>query len=109
MCLHVCLSVTHVHTHFSFLFLTMKEKGIFVLHIPDSQILPPQWIDCGKVKRETSKEKGKTGGGISQLNISGTFPSLSPLECLYQTRLSLKVCRKPQKTRNHTVTLTGMP
>lgn len=32
---------------------------MFVLHIPDSQILPPQWIDCGKVKRETGKEKEK--------------------------------------------------
>lgn len=82
---------------------------MFALHVPDSQILPPQWNDRGKEKKESSKEKEKNVGGVSQLNISGTFPFFVSSECLHQTRLSVKVCRKPHRTCNHTAALTGMP
>ena len=106
----VCACTLFSQTHtFSFFIFLMTEKGMFALHIPDSQILPPQRNDWGKVKKEMSKERRTTGGGISQLNISGTFPSLSPLSIYIKTRLSIKVCRKPHRTRNHTATLTGMP
>lgn len=105
VCVHAFLTNSHI---LLFIFL-MTEKGMFALHIPDSQILPPQRNDWGKVKKEMSKERRTTGGGISQLNISGTFPSLSPLSIYIKTRLSIKVCRKPHRTRNHTATLTGMP
>lgn len=51
------IACSHMVTHASPVVLMMKKEGMFVLHIPDSQILPPQWIDCGKVKREMSTEK----------------------------------------------------
>lgn len=47
LCVLACLFVCSTHPHFSFSFfvLMMKEKGMFVLHIPDSQSLPPQRTD----------------------------------------------------------------
>lgn len=57
-------------------YVTMTERGMFALHTPDSPILPPQWNDSGNKKKEWDEQ---TVEGISQLNISGTFPSSTPL------------------------------
>lgn len=54
MCLNGCFSVAHKLT-LLFFHLMMREESVFALHTPDSPDLPPQWNDCGKIKKEQSK------------------------------------------------------
>lgn len=53
MCVLARMLVCGTHSHF----LMMTEKSMFALHTPDSPVLPPQWNDCGKTKKEMSKVK----------------------------------------------------
>ncbi len=73
---HACLSVAHVLAHF-LLFDDRNGHVCFAYPgFPDSSATV-EWLRQSK-ERDEQRER-KAGGGISQLNISGTFPSLSPL------------------------------
>lgn len=40
-----------------FLMMMTEKKSVFALHTPDSQSLPPQRSDCGKLEEEVSKAR----------------------------------------------------
>lgn len=70
----VCVfSVTHTHTYF----FDDEVKGHVCFYI---SWIPKFFRHSGMIeaKKEIRRERKETGGRISQLNISGTFPSPSP-------------------------------